>query len=261
MKNQSVYSGSETFEDLIFENRNKAYGAYDLNRNGRKYLFAAFFVTILGVSSVVAVPLIKAFKGSSNHRETYNTVSINMMGIQEEEMLPPALPPPLPPSNIENQVAYEPPVIVENADEEKGLSSVLEVIETKVNPPLDIPLEIAKEEIPSGIDEKPDEVVLFPEEHAIFMGGDVKEFRTWIAGNITYPQIAIENRIFGKLIVEFCVNSKGEVVDIRLLRRLDPSVDNEVLRVIKASPLWIPAKQGGMPVKERFTIPVIFVMQ
>lgn len=261
MKNQSVYRSSETFEDLIFENRNKAYGAYDLNRNGRKYLFAAFIVTVLGASSVVAVPLIKAFKGIGYHRETENMVSISMIKIQEEKTILPDLPPLLPPPDIENQVVYEPPVIVENADEEKGLSSVLEAIETNINPPPDIPLEVAIEEIPSGIDEKPEsEPILFPQEPATFRNGGLNEFRIWVQENLVYPKLALDHKIFGMVVVEFCVNAKGEVVDVKISRGVDSSIDNEAIRVIAASPLWRAPRQGGKPVKQKFVLPVVFKM-
>jgi protein TonB len=261
MKTQPDYSCSETFEDLIFENRNKAYGAYDLNRKYRKYLLIAFSVTLLGISSVIAVPFIKSFLGTGNHSIFDYSVPINMSRIHTGEMALPPPVPPSPPANTEKTTVYKPPVIVEQANEEAGLMSTLEIIEITVNVPVDEPLEIVKEEKSAGIDEKPEEPVLFPEEHASFMGGDVNAFRLWIMNNITYPQTAIENRIFGRLLVEFCVNSKGAIVDIRFIRKLDPSIDNEVLRVIQSSPPWNPAKQGGMPVKQRFIIPVIFVMQ
>jgi len=78
---------------------------------------------------------------------------------------------------------------------------------------------------------------------------------------MVYPIKAPELNIFGKVIVQFCGNSKGKIVDIQFVRSRDPLVDNEVLRVLSSSPDWVPAKQGGIPVKTSFTIPVLFQMQ
>jgi protein TonB len=124
-----------------------------------------------------------------------------------------------------------------------------------------MPLVIEKPTEPTGIDEKPETIVLFPQERATFLGGTEEDFRTWLINNTVYPQKAAELNIFGKVIVQFCVNSKGKIVDIQFVRSLDPLVDNEVLRVLSSSPDWVPAKQGGIPVKTSFTIPVLFQMQ
>jgi periplasmic protein TonB len=90
------------------------------------------------------------------------------------------------------------------------------------------------------------------------MNGDLLQFRNWVEANILYPEIAIEHQIFGKVIVGFCVNARGQIVDIKVIRGVDPSLDQETIRVISSSPTWKAARQGGIPVKEKFTIPVVF---
>ncbi len=112
----------------------------------------------------------------------------------------------------------------------------------------------------TAIEEPAEEPLISPQESASFMNGGLDEFRIWVQKNINYPQIAMENNISGKVIVAFCVNKKGEVVDIELLRGLDKSVDKETLRVIASSPLWKAARQGGNPCKQKFVIPVSFVL-
>ncbi len=99
-----------------------------------------------------------------------------------------------------------------------------------------------------------------PQEYASFMDGGILEFARWVQQNVVYPQIAIDNQIQGKVIVSFCVNKRGEVVDIKLVRGIDKSVDQETMRVIATSPLWRAARQGGTPVKQLFVIPVTFVL-
>ncbi|MCX6238754.1 MAG: TonB family protein [Bacteroidia bacterium] len=99
------------------------------------------------------------------------------------------------------------------------------------------------------------------EQQASFQGGDVNSFRDWVTKNVKYPDIAIKNGITGKVFVQYAVNSKGEVVDIKVVRGIDPSLDKEAVRVISSSPKWEPAKQKGTNVKQQFTIPIAFVLK
>jgi periplasmic protein TonB len=99
------------------------------------------------------------------------------------------------------------------------------------------------------------------EENATFQGGDVNTFRSWIQSEIIYPPDAAEAGISGKVFVQFCVNSKGKVCDIIVLRSVHPEIDKEVVRCINNSPDWIPAKQGGKAVTQQFVMPVIFTLQ
>jgi protein TonB len=102
---------------------------------------------------------------------------------------------------------------------------------------------------------------VFVEEQATFQGGDLNSFRDWVQKNLVYPPVAVENGIFGRVTVQFAVNSRGEVVDVKILRGVDPSLDKETIRVIMSSPKWGSAKQGGRAVKQQFVMPVIFQLQ
>lgn len=107
---------------------------------------------------------------------------------------------------------------------------------------------------------KKDSVYIKVEVSASFKGGDLKTFREWVQSNLEYPHVAASNGIQGKVYVQFTVNLEGDVVDVKVLRGVDPSLDNESLRVIKSSPKWKPAQQGGKIVKQQFTIPLPFVI-
>jgi protein TonB len=260
MKNQPVISKSETLEDIVFEGRNKSYGAYDLNRKHRKYLILAFFISLMGVSTAIAVPFIKAFNSIRSNTHLTRDVSIKIIDVPKNNYPPPPPPPPPILPEIEKSMVYVTPIVVEEPVIGDQFAPVENLIDVTLNPPVEIPYEPVKE-APTGIEEPPEVAVLFPQESAGFMGGGIEEFQAWVTRNITYPAMAIDNGVFGRVTVEFCVNSRGEVVDIKLLRKLDPSVDEETLRVISSSPRWTPAKQGGRPVKQRFTIPFVFQMQ
>lgn len=102
---------------------------------------------------------------------------------------------------------------------------------------------------------------LMVEESASFQGGDLQSFVKWVQENIKYPEEYAETTILGKVYVQFTVDQKGKIVDIKILRGVDTLLDNEVIRVLKSSPLWTPAKQGGKAVKQTFTIPVVFKLE
>ncbi len=107
-----------------------------------------------------------------------------------------------------------------------------------------------------------DEVFYIVEDMPKFNGGDPAiEFRKYIAQNLRYPEIAAENGISGRVIVQFAVSNRGRVVDAVVVVGVDPSLDREALRVVMASPAWTPGRQRGKEVKVLFTFPINFVLQ
>ena len=152
------------------------------------------------------------------------------------------------------------------------LTEVLTVVENEVNIDDDVNIDtesndnIAVQNI-QFVDAKPEEeiadeqVFIMVEDMPQFQGGSADTFREWIAKNLKYPEIASENGISGRVYIQFAVNSKGEVVDVNVVRGVDPALDKEAMRVVKSSPKWTPGKQRGKPVKVQFTFPVNFVLQ
>ena len=93
-------------------------------------------------------------------------------------------------------------------------------------------------------------------------GGDpAVEFRRFIAQNLQYPESAANDSIQGRVIVQFCVNYEGKVVDVVVVRGASPALDKEAIRVVSSSPLWTPGKQRGKKVDVLFTFPINFVLQ
>jgi protein TonB len=107
-----------------------------------------------------------------------------------------------------------------------------------------------------------EEVFYIVEDMPTFNGGDpATEFRKYIAQNLQYPEIAAENGVSGRVIVQFAVNKTGQVVDAVVMRSVDPALDKEAIRVVMSSPKWTPGKQRGKAVKVLFTFPINFVLQ
>lgn len=80
----------------------------------------------------------------------------------------------------------------------------------------------------------------------------------WISGNTRYPAIAAENGVQGRVVVQFVVEKDGTISDVHVINPVDPSLDREALRVIRAMPRWIPGKRNGSAVRVKNTVPVIF---
>ncbi len=107
-----------------------------------------------------------------------------------------------------------------------------------------------------------EQIFYIVEDMPTFNGGEpALEFRKYIANNLEYPEIAAENGISGRVIIQFAVNSVGKVVDANVVRSVDPALDKEAIRVVMASPKWSPGRQRGKAVKVLFTFPINFVLQ
>ena len=112
-------------------------------------------------------------------------------------------------------------------------------------------------EVPGGSD---DGKYVMVEEMPSFQGKGEVGFREYIAQNLIYPDEAKKNGITGKVYVQFTVNTKGEVVDVKVVRSASPLLNKEAIRVTESSPLWQPGKQQGKPVDVLFTFPINFTL-
>ena len=99
------------------------------------------------------------------------------------------------------------------------------------------------------------------EDKPLFLGGDANKFTEWVYNNLEYPEIAKKNGIQGRVTVSFSIDEDGCVKDVRVLRGVDSSLDNEVVRVVQNSPRWSPGKQRNKPVKVRYTFPINFKLK
>jgi protein TonB len=260
MDNEMLKNPAVTLEEIVFEHRNKEYGAYVLRKKFRKFLTIAFLIALVAIGLIVLVPFINALKNRATATVLMENRVVSMEKLdQDENLAPPPPPPPPPPPAAEQQVKYVAPVVVDEVKEEVEIATISDVQQTVTNEPVPETIEVVEQQ--EEAIEVEEEVFIIVEEPATFQGGDLNSFRDWVQKNLKYPPVAAENGISGKVYVQFAVNSKGEVVDVKILRSVDPSLDKESIRVIQSSPIWIPAKQGGRNVKQQFVIPLSFVLQ
>ena len=120
---------------------------------------------------------------------------------------------------------------------------------------------IGIEKEPKAIEKDEEEVFYVVEDMPTFNGGDPTiEFRKYIARNLRYPELAAEKGIGGRVVVQFAVDKRGQVIDPVVVRSVDPALDKEAMRLVMSSPKWTPGKQRGKAVKVLFTFPFNFVL-
>lgn len=118
-----------------------------------------------------------------------------------------------------------------------------------------IPVTVAEEVVVE------DDIFVVVEENPQFPNGGTAGLLQYLGKNIKYPTIPQENGTQGRVTVQFVVNKDGSIVDVKVIRGVDPYLDKEAVRVISTMPKWIPGKQRGVPVRCKFTVPVTFKLQ
>ena len=93
-----------------------------------------------------------------------------------------------------------------------------------------------------------------------FPGGQAA-LLAWIASHVNYPQKAMESRIEGRIIVGFVIECDGSVSQAKIIRSVDPLLDDEAIRVVMGMPKWTPGRQNGKNVRVKYNVPVNFRLQ
>ena len=248
-----------SFDEIVFRDRNKNYGAYELRKRYDRTVIISFLVALFIVSGMAGIPMVQAMMNKHKGSDIDKNIIIDIFTITPEDPFVPPPPPP-PPSNLQiARLNYIAPTVVDTVLNEANIMTPDEALDNDRNEP--VPDELTTNTNHSdGIPDDVEPITFFPSESATFLGGDIDSFRKWINDNIVYPEEAARNEIAGKVYVQFCINKKGEMVDIKIVRSVHQSIDEETLRVLSMSPKWNPAKQGGTPVKQLFTIPVSFIL-
>jgi protein TonB len=248
------------FDDIVFETRNKEYGAYKLRKRYNRNLMIGMIIGVIIIGTAVIAPYINAKVMENRANRAERQVQLQMENLdQPQETVAPPPPPPPPPAETVAQVRYVPPVIVDSIkpEEAKQLMTAdqaqVEVKNTEVQVQETVQEEVKEEEAPT-------EVFVVVEEMPAFPGGD-KAMMEYIYANIQYPEIAKENNIQGRVILRFCVTYKGGVDQVSVMKGVDPALDNEAIRVIKSLPAWKPGKQGGKPVNVWYSVPITFQLK
>ena len=94
-----------------------------------------------------------------------------------------------------------------------------------------------------------------------FQDGDANAFSLWVNENLKYPEAAKEAQVQGRVTLQFTVDKEGNVKDVKVVKGVDPALDNEAVRVISQSPKWNPGMQNGEPVNVTYMFPVVYMLK
>jgi protein TonB len=267
---------SREWLDLVFEGKNKEYGAYVLRESSSdRHIKALAIVIIAGMAFIFLPRLVKSVVPHQpiSVKETGGVV---MSVITEPEETPAVVPIEIPAvstpvQELAKTIKFVPPVIVpdgqvkpENLMPDQGDLGGDAAIGAITNPDGTAiggarPEDVARPDF--GVPPTEPTIIEVPEIPASFPGGE-KELMKWLSGNLVYPVLAIEKGMEGQVIVRFVVGPDGSVGNVEILRRsVDPSLDKEAVRVVKKMPKWLPGKQNGKAVYAYYTLPVRFKLQ
>jgi protein TonB len=262
--------------DLVFADRNKSYGAYDLRIHYGANMMRALAITVIGFT-VAAVSANIALK----HNKTEDVVKITDVVLPPNIKLPPdekpveaikrAQPKGQPNTkqiasapNVKTQrfVEYKPtndPVTTEppRLDNDAAISSVDNKgdITKPVTGILDgLPGKGDPKGTPEGTTNDPVDIGgldVMPEPY-----GGAAAWAKFLQKNLRYPDTELQ----GRVVISFIIEKDGKLTDLNIIKGVDNLLDREALRVLKLAPAWKPGQQHGKPVRVKYTIPIVFQM-
>ena len=265
--------------ELVFENKNKAYGAYQLRKETGKRNVKAMIIVFATIAAIIVAAWAKVAIENAMPKKVAIETDVELSKLAQKKEAKVERKEPVKGEmeqkvveKVKSSVKFTAPEIKKDEDvkPEDELKSQDDLAKTntaigsfdvKGNDEAEGEVLKAKEVI---AEEKPkeEETKVFDvvEQMPQFPGGQQALFE-YLSKNIKYPVIAEENGVQGRVIVTFVVERDGSITDVKVVKSVDPSLDKEAQRVVKAMPHWIPGKQNGSAVRVKYTVPVTFRLQ
>lgn len=280
---------SKEWRDIVFADKNKEFGAYELRRQSdRRHNLAALYAFI---GLVVIILLVIGYSKYSDYKAEQDRLAM----IEERERMQ-ALEVEMPEDEApeeeeapEQKVEMEMPTVPEEVLATVQVTQIAIVDADKVKNEV-VDMETQKEDNTArgvvnqeGADDvdkfkavqeavvvkeepvvekkpEPEKIFVAVEQPAEFPGGQAAMMK-WLSNNIRYPESAQQNGISGRVVVKFVVERDGSVSSPTIVKGVDRDLDQEALRVVKRMPKWQPGKNNGQPVRSYFNLPVTFRLQ
>ena len=272
---------SNEWSDLLFENRNKEYGAYVLRHQTSTRNIMSIIAVLILFAIVMAVMVAKNayddYKASHIRHEDV-VILTNLPNQKPEPKVERAEPVRQEKieevvENVRKSIKFTAPVIKKDdeVDPKDEMRTQDEIMKSKVAISVfdvingseegDV-LKAKQVLVTEVVKPREEETKIFTvvEQMPSFPGGEAALMQ-YLSKNIKYPPFAEENNIQGRVICTFVVERDGSVSDIRIARSVDPSLDKEAIRVVSGMPKWIPGRQNGQSVRVKYTLPVTFRLQ
>jgi periplasmic protein TonB len=252
--------------ELVFEEKNHEYGAYELRKNSSKRHLRALIIASVVFVFLVSAPLLlrQIMPKTIEKNVSVRTLTDIKIDRPKEDEIIREIPPPPP---VRNTIKFIPPVIKPDelvADEEQPVLQK-EVLTTKVavsnvtfdKGTDDVAAPVAT--VNKQITEETDQPLVNVEQMPQFPGGEL-ELIKFIRNNLRYPAIATQMGISGTVLVNFVVDRDGKITRIKVVHGIGGGCDEEAVRVLSKMPSWNPGKQGGRAVLVSYTIPLKFML-
>ena len=269
------------WSDLMFENRNKEYGAYVLRRQTTARNIKSIITVLILFALVMVYMVAKNAYDDYQAKHQAQTQVTELTALQEQkkeakverkevvkqEKIEQVV------EKVKSSIKFTAPVIKKDDEvrPEDEMKSQDEIMNSKVavgfanvigNDENGEVLKAKEALVTEPVKPKEEENKVFDvvEQMPSFPGG-MSALMAYLQKSIKYPPVAEENGIQGRVICTFVVERDGSVTDVRIAKSVDPSLDKEAQRVVSAMPKWIPGKQNGQSVRVKYTLPVTFRLQ
>ena len=274
---------SKEWCELVFEGRNKAYGAYDLRaKSGRRHLYAIIDIIlgiiVIGVLIGIFLAAQEAIKNSFAVEEDLVTElsELKKEEVKKEEKkveIPQEQKQEIQKVAVKASIAFTVPEIVDQVDDSKKLKNQDELNRSNISIASQdyegdskdgINIDDLRDNQSAGGTSAPVEeeatVYTVVEQMPSFPGGEAALLK-YVATHLKYPAIAQEQDISGVVVLRFVVLEDGSVGDVIVQKSLEKHCDEEAKRVVKSLPRFIPGKQQGKAVRVWYTLPVRYILQ
>ena len=270
--------------DMVFAGKNKEYGAYQLRKGTSGRNIKALLILVIAAALVGGFLAWKVIEQKQAEEQQAYMEAMELAKLQEQAKKEKKKPEPIKPKveqKKEIPVAREtqkftaPVIKKDELVKEENQVKQMDQLDDKVavgtenkEGVKDRTVEAVRNDIavvappppPAPKPEVANKVFDVVEEMPSFPGGQ-GALMAFLSSNIKYPVVAQENGVQGRVIVGFVVEKDGSISDVKVMRSVDPSLDREAQRVVKAMPKWKPGKQNGSAVRVKYTVPVVFRLQ
>lgn len=292
---KDVDLSSKEWTDLIFDGKNKEFGAYTLRRaSDRRHNLAVIYVVGGLIALLVIAWAYSMYRESKdreeaqriadliaqNEQQNFETLDaeLDLDDVEEEnKMEQEEIPEPEEEEALAEEILntekFTEFLTVKDEDVTEEVKSADEVKETETalgtvnfdqgTDDLNVVREHKNEVIVEEKKPEPEvetKVFTSVEQMPVFPGGEA-ELLKYISTHIKYPTIAMENNVQGKVVVQFVVTRDGSIGEVKVARGKDPDLDKEAVRVVKTLPKFIPGKMNGQAVNVWYTLPINFKLQ
>ena len=271
---------SNEWADIVFQGRNKVYGAYQLRRStGKRNIWAMVFVAAVAAVTYLGLAAYNSYQAAQKAKfeaeMEASLIETKKEAKVEKKTETPKVEQVQKVEKVKSSIAFTPPVIKKDSevkpeeemktqDELKETKTAIGAFDVKGNDESGGTVLKAVEEIatpePPKQEAEQNKVFDVVEQQPQYPGG-MGALNHWLGSNIKYPVMAAENGIEGRVVVQFVVERDGSVSGVHVVRGVDPSLDKEATRVVAQMPKWIPGKQNGSAVRVKYTVPVTFRLQ